>query len=455
MVQGEYHDRNHEVDNLVDHKPVVGVVGGNIVVIDPVTKLPVKDSGTSLSSILGGLIPQGLWDASTNTPTLADGVGTLGHFYLVSVAGTQDLGSGSQTFNVNDWVLYDQNDDWKRVDNSDPVHNDLLGIQGGISTERQHMTTAEHTIATRVFGGAALPGYVPDPVTESDKFLRDDGTYQTILQDAHGEVWEFDSATGDADPGNGKYRLDNATQSIATNIYISCFAKNGAELNVPLAALKPGDVVYLEQKSDPSRWHVFDLVNNAIVAAGYTKLPVNQLASGSDIQDGEECSVLLFFTEECVPAGVAFPGSPANGDLFNRTDLDMLFRYDTTRAKWLSEHSEMFSCGRGAVNPLVNVYCILSNATMSSTNGIRMPRNGTIVAVTVQNLNSVTRTIDYRVNNSTVNRVQLALATAAGGKVINANQDFSADDLIQVLALIAAGNAMSELIATIEVKWRA
>lgn len=54
----------------------------------------------------GGTSFKGAWDASTNTPTLADGVGVLGDFYLVSVAGTQDLGSGSIVFTVGDQVIY-------------------------------------------------------------------------------------------------------------------------------------------------------------------------------------------------------------------------------------------------------------------------------------------------------------------------------------------------------------
>lgn len=49
---------------------------------------------------------KGYWDASTNTPTLADGTGTTGDEYIVSVAGTRDLGSGSQYFAVGDRVLY-------------------------------------------------------------------------------------------------------------------------------------------------------------------------------------------------------------------------------------------------------------------------------------------------------------------------------------------------------------
>ena len=41
---------------------------------------------------------EGLWDASTNTPSLSDGTGNAGQVYEVSVAGTQNLGSGEYGF---------------------------------------------------------------------------------------------------------------------------------------------------------------------------------------------------------------------------------------------------------------------------------------------------------------------------------------------------------------------
>lgn len=50
---------------------------------------------------------KGTWNANTNTPTLADGVGNTGDVYLVSVAGTQDLGSGSVSYEVDDRIIYD------------------------------------------------------------------------------------------------------------------------------------------------------------------------------------------------------------------------------------------------------------------------------------------------------------------------------------------------------------
>ena len=49
---------------------------------------------------------QGAWDASSNTPTLADGTGDVGDVYRASVAGTQDLGSGNMTFAIGDFVIY-------------------------------------------------------------------------------------------------------------------------------------------------------------------------------------------------------------------------------------------------------------------------------------------------------------------------------------------------------------
>lgn len=57
---------------------------------------------------------KGYWDADTNTPELADGTGTNGDEYIVSVAGTQDLGSGEQYFGVGDRVLYTSGI-WKNI----------------------------------------------------------------------------------------------------------------------------------------------------------------------------------------------------------------------------------------------------------------------------------------------------------------------------------------------------
>jgi hypothetical protein len=53
-----------------------------------------------------GWADQSNWNAATNTPTLADGIGTGGHFYTVTAAGSVDFGNGSITFAVGDEVFY-------------------------------------------------------------------------------------------------------------------------------------------------------------------------------------------------------------------------------------------------------------------------------------------------------------------------------------------------------------
>jgi hypothetical protein len=48
----------------------------------------------------------GNWSAATNSPGLADGSGTANQYYRVSAAGVQDLGSGSISFEVGDYIKY-------------------------------------------------------------------------------------------------------------------------------------------------------------------------------------------------------------------------------------------------------------------------------------------------------------------------------------------------------------
>jgi hypothetical protein len=60
----------------------------------------------------------GVWNASTNSPTLADGVGDTGQFYRVGVAGTQDLGSGNITYAAGDYVIYNGTT-WEKAATSD------------------------------------------------------------------------------------------------------------------------------------------------------------------------------------------------------------------------------------------------------------------------------------------------------------------------------------------------
>lgn len=63
---------------------------------------------------VGDVTYLGNWNATTNTPTLANGVGTAGELYICDVAGSQNLGGGVVAYSVGDWVIYD-GATWDRV----------------------------------------------------------------------------------------------------------------------------------------------------------------------------------------------------------------------------------------------------------------------------------------------------------------------------------------------------
>jgi hypothetical protein len=93
----------------------VGVANG-VASLDSGGKVPVSELP---AAVLGALSYQGTWNASTNTPTLASGVGVKGYYYVVSVAGSTNL-DGVTDWKVGDWAVYNGTA-WQKVDNTDQV----------------------------------------------------------------------------------------------------------------------------------------------------------------------------------------------------------------------------------------------------------------------------------------------------------------------------------------------
>ena len=88
----------------------IGVTNG-IAQLGSDGKLVASQIPTSLS---GAIVFKGTWNATTNTPTLADGVGTNGWEYAVATGGTRNLGSGNITFLAGDYVIYNGTI-WQRI----------------------------------------------------------------------------------------------------------------------------------------------------------------------------------------------------------------------------------------------------------------------------------------------------------------------------------------------------
>jgi hypothetical protein len=70
---------------------------------------------STITNALGALNYKGTWNASTNNPTLADGTGAKGDYYVVSTSGTQTFGGVQLFFGIGDWIVYN-GAVWQRVE---------------------------------------------------------------------------------------------------------------------------------------------------------------------------------------------------------------------------------------------------------------------------------------------------------------------------------------------------
>jgi len=82
------------------------------------------------ASITGAMVYQGVWNASTNAPALASGVGTKGYFYKVSVAGSTAI-DGTSAWNVGDVIAFDGTT-WDKIDGPAEAVTTVAGRTGAV-----------------------------------------------------------------------------------------------------------------------------------------------------------------------------------------------------------------------------------------------------------------------------------------------------------------------------------
>jgi len=118
------------LNSAVTGKVLTGLnVTGNAIVSTDSILTAFGKLQNQVNQLVGGLVYQGTWNASTNTPTITSGVGTEGAFYIVSVAGTTNI-NGINDWQVGDWIVF-HGSAWQKVDNSDSVSS-VFGRVGNI-----------------------------------------------------------------------------------------------------------------------------------------------------------------------------------------------------------------------------------------------------------------------------------------------------------------------------------
>ena len=143
------------IDTKYVHNSVIGQPDGIV---------PLNASGRIDSQYLtiDAMEYKGTWDASTNTPTLTNGTGTDGDFYICEVAGTVDFGSGNIEFRVNDRVIYNGSE-WQKLKagNVDTVNSQTPDASGNVEVDATmiHMDATDPTSQTvaQAISGLGIP----------------------------------------------------------------------------------------------------------------------------------------------------------------------------------------------------------------------------------------------------------------------------------------------------------
>lgn len=114
-----------------------------------------------------------VWDASTNTPALANGAGNsneaIGDVYKVSVAGTVDFGAGNITFVVGDYVILNDQKIWELAHAGGDAVNSVNGQAGVVVLDTGDIAedgNLYHTDA-RAKAASVLAGAITDGETKA------------------------------------------------------------------------------------------------------------------------------------------------------------------------------------------------------------------------------------------------------------------------------------------------
>jgi hypothetical protein len=192
------------------------------------------------ASIQGGVSYQGTWNAATNTPTLSNGVGTKGYYYVVSVAGSTNL-DGITAWNVGDWAIFNGTV-WQKVDNTDAVTS-VNGYTGTVVLTNTDISgfgtmSTQNANSVAITGGAIDGTTIGATTTSTGKFttLNASTSLTTpIVQASNSGGLSLKNSAGTTQISMGAGGGDNVSINVATNI-------NGVNAQIDISPTGTGHV---------------------------------------------------------------------------------------------------------------------------------------------------------------------------------------------------------------------
>ena len=224
-------------------------------VLDAIASLQAQISG-----ITSGLDYQGTWNASTNTPALASGMGTNGYYYIVSTAGSTNL-DGVTDWQIGDWAVFNGSV-WQKLDQTDIVTS-VAGRTGAVTLSNTDISGLG-TMSTQNSSSVSISGGTVSGIT--DLAIADGGTGQSTAAAA------ITALTGTQ--VLGRYLRSNGTNAVLSDIVAG---------DVPtLNQNTTGSAATLSQTNPVSRGgtNLTSLTNKGVLYASST----SQVATSTGLQ---------------------------------------------------------------------------------------------------------------------------------------------------------------------------
>ena len=139
--------------------------------------------------------------------------------------------------------------------------------------------------------------------------------------------WNFDTSTVSGDPGNKKFRLDNATLASVTAIFVNDTTVSGFDIGTIAGFLSAGNRIYIQQKNDATRAALFEVTGAATDNGTWWSIPVVTIDDGGVLyQNNQEC-VAVFLLNAPATAGsvnivAATITAPYGSNTFTATIVD-------------------------------------------------------------------------------------------------------------------------------------
>ena len=358
------------VSVTLDNASVIGKVltglnltgGGSIVSTDSILQAFGKVQN-QISALVGSVQYEGVWNASTNSPTITSGTGSKGDYYVVNVAGSTTI-DGISDWKIGDWIIFNGTT-WDKVDNTDAVSS-VNGYTGAVSLSTSDVgegtnlyftnTRAQNAITLTTSGTSGAATYTSGTLNIPNYTLSGlGGVPSTRTLTINGTAYDLS-----ADRSWSVGTVTSIGLSVPTGFTIS----NSPITSSGTLALSFASGYSLPTTASQSNWDAAynDKINSASVTGTTTKtLTLNQqdggtiTASWTDINTDAVTSVF-----GRTGAVVATSGDYNTSQV---TESGNLYYTDARARAALS-----FSAGSGAYNSTTGVITIPTN-TNQLTNG--------------------------------------------------------------------------------------